>query len=156
MPVPFTTPPTRISTVALASAVPLKVGVVSPVMLSVLDAPVSDAVSRSGTVGAAGPLVSIVTDSAADCALTLLPLLARAVMLLTPVVSTDVVIVHAPLISAVAEPTTVPLASSSTISPALAVPVNVGVLTLVMLSVLEAPLSEAVVRAGALGVGTGG
>lgn len=41
-------------TVALASAVPLKVGVVSLVMLSVLESPESDAVSRSGVDGAAG------------------------------------------------------------------------------------------------------
>lgn len=41
-------------TVLFASAVPLKVGVVSVVILSVLDEPVSDAAARSGVDGADG------------------------------------------------------------------------------------------------------
>ena len=54
-------------------------------------------------------------------------------------------------------PVAVPLASAVvpskrvTVLPASAVPVNVGVLTLVTLSVLEVPLSLAAVRSGAEG-----
>jgi hypothetical protein len=49
-------------TVAPASAVPLNVGVVLFVMLSVLDVPESLAAVRSGVPGAAGAVVSIVID----------------------------------------------------------------------------------------------
>ena len=48
-------------TVLPASAVPVKVGVVMLVMLSVLDTPLSDAAARSGVDGAAGAMVSKVT-----------------------------------------------------------------------------------------------
>ncbi len=43
---------------ALASAVPVKVGVVSDVMLSVDDEPVSDDAARSGVEGADGAVAS--------------------------------------------------------------------------------------------------
>ena len=67
-----------------ASALPEKVGAVTLVMLSVLDIPVSDAVARSRFVGAAGAVVSMVTDNAADAALTLpAASVALAVMLWT-------------------------------------------------------------------------
>src|SRR2546421_481562 len=49
-------------TVLLASAVPLKVGVVALVILSVLEVPVSEAAIRSGVDGALGAVVSIVTE----------------------------------------------------------------------------------------------
>ena len=55
-----------------ASAVPVKVGVVTLVMPSVLDGPVSDAAFRLGVDGATGADVSIVTD-AADEASTNIP-----------------------------------------------------------------------------------
>ena len=48
------------STVLLASAVPVKVGVVSLVMLSVLELPVSEAAVIFGVEGAAGAEVSMV------------------------------------------------------------------------------------------------
>jgi hypothetical protein len=51
--------------------VPVKVGVVALVMLSVFDAPLSEVDTRSGTDGAAGSGATIVTDSAPDATLTL-------------------------------------------------------------------------------------
>jgi hypothetical protein len=50
-------------TVAPASAVPLKVGVVTLVMLSVDELPESEAAVRSGVDGAAGGTVSTITLS---------------------------------------------------------------------------------------------
>ena len=50
----------------LASAVPVNVGVVSFVRLSLLDVPVSESDARSGTDGAAGAVVSVVIVSAAE------------------------------------------------------------------------------------------
>ena len=57
--------PAKSSTVLLASAVPVKVGVVSPVMLSVLELPVSEEGARSGVDGIAVD-VSMVIDREAD------------------------------------------------------------------------------------------
>ena len=51
-------PSTRISTVLPASAVPVKVGAVTLVMLSVLDNPVSLAAIKSGVEGTGGAVVS--------------------------------------------------------------------------------------------------
>ena len=48
-------------TVLLASATPTKVGVLSKVILSVLDAPVSESVVRSGTEGTSGATASTST-----------------------------------------------------------------------------------------------
>jgi hypothetical protein len=53
-------------TVALASAVPVNVGVVSLVRLSVEEAPLSDAALKSGAEGVVGAIASIVTDKALD------------------------------------------------------------------------------------------
>ena len=53
-------------TVTPLSALPLNVGMLTLVMLSVLLAPLSEAANRSGTLGAAGATVSIVTLSAVD------------------------------------------------------------------------------------------
>ena len=49
-----------------ASAVPVKVGVVSLVVLSVFDEPLSVPAVMSGALGALGAVVSMVTDSADD------------------------------------------------------------------------------------------
>ena len=46
------------STVLFASAVPVKVGVVSVVILSVLELPVSESAERSGVDGAEGAIES--------------------------------------------------------------------------------------------------
>ena len=81
VPVPARFPLASNSIVTPAVAVPVKVGVVMLVMLSVLDAPSSDAAVRSGVDAAAGGVVSMVTDKPGDFGLTLLPLLARAVKL---------------------------------------------------------------------------
>src|SRR5437588_2658497 len=59
--------------------------------------------------------------------------------------------VQLPLPSAVAVPTLVAPANRSTVLPASAVPVKVGVVTLVILSVLELPLSLAAVISGVEG-----
>ena len=58
--------PEKSSTVLLASAVPVRVGVVSVVILSVLELPVSEAASRSGVDGADGDAVSIVIVKALE------------------------------------------------------------------------------------------
>ena len=58
--------PAKSSTVLLASAVPVKVGVVSLVRLSLLDVPVSESTARSGTDGAAGADTSMLIVKAED------------------------------------------------------------------------------------------
>src|SRR5207244_10571936 len=63
----------------LAGPVPLKVGVLSVVMLSVLETPVSGAGSRSGMPDGGGAWVWMTTCNAPDGALVLFPILARAV-----------------------------------------------------------------------------
>jgi hypothetical protein len=89
---PTALPSLRIVTVLPASAVPVKVGVVTLVILSVLDAPLSDASARSGTDGAVGAVVSIVTDNTVDATLTLPATSAAvAVMLWVPAASAEVV-----------------------------------------------------------------
>ena len=52
--VPIEEPSEKSSTVLLASAVPVKVGVVSSVILSVVELPESEAEERSGVDGADG------------------------------------------------------------------------------------------------------
>ena len=54
-----------------ASAVPLNVGVVSLVMSSIEEAPVSELATRSGVEGVDGGAVTIVTESALEPALML-------------------------------------------------------------------------------------
>ena len=58
--------PANNSTVLLASAVPVKVGVVSLVLLSVFELPESEPLSRSGVDGAAGVVVSMLIVRAED------------------------------------------------------------------------------------------
>src|SRR4051812_6697577 len=68
-----------------ASAVPVKMGVVTLVTLSVFEKPLSDAAVRSGVEGAAGAVLSMVTERAAE-ATPVWPAasLAVAVILCTP------------------------------------------------------------------------
>src|SRR4051812_35979340 len=80
---------------------------------------------------------------------------ARAVMLCVPLLKAEVVIDHAPVALAVPVPTTTPSERISTARFAPAVPVKVGVVSLVLLSVLEVPPSDEAARSGTLGVGTG-
>ena len=73
---------------------PVKVGVVSPVMLSVVDVPVSDAVSRSGAdPGVDAAVVSRMITSAGVLCADSLPAtsVVVAVMLWVPSVNVDVV-----------------------------------------------------------------
>ena len=58
--------PAKSSTVLLASAVPVKVGVVSLVLLSVFELPVSEPLSRSGVDGAAGAAASMLIVNSAE------------------------------------------------------------------------------------------
>jgi hypothetical protein len=99
---PIWVEPANSLTVLPASAVPLNVGVVSVVTLSVLDEPVSDAAVRSGVDGAA-TLVSMMTESTGDGALVVLPDVAVAVMLSVPWPRVTVT-VQLPLESAVVVP----------------------------------------------------
>ncbi len=71
VPEPTSTPSTKIFTMLSVSAVPVKVGVVSLVMLSVLEEPVSLPASRSGVDGAAGAVVSTVRAKLLEAALWL-------------------------------------------------------------------------------------
>ena len=111
-----------------ASAVPVKVGVVTLVMLSVLDTPLSDAASRSGADGAAGAMVSMVTGKAAEAALTLpATSVALAVMLWVPFARVDVVANQSPFTVVMPVPTWVVPSNRVTVLPASAVPVKVGI-----------------------------
>ena len=64
--VPNELDPANSSIVLSASAVPVKVGVVMLVMLSLLERPVSDDASRSGFDGVAGAAVSMVIVRPSD------------------------------------------------------------------------------------------
>ena len=80
-------PPRNNWTVLLASAVPVNVGVLTLVRLSVLEVPLSLAASRSGVDGAAGAVVSIVMLKAPEAAETFpAASVAVAVMLWVPAV----------------------------------------------------------------------
>ena len=64
--VPIEVDPANSSTLLFASAVPVNIGVVSLVRLSLLELPLSVAALRSGADGAAGGAVSILMLSALD------------------------------------------------------------------------------------------
>src|SRR4051794_23270058 len=146
--VPISVAPSNSVTAVPASAVPVKVGVVTLVILSLPELPLSDAVARSGVEGAAGAAVSMVTASVPEAALVLPGAsVGGAVMLCDPFVRVELAIVQLPPV-ATAGPISVVPSNSVTVVPASAVPVKVGVVTLVMLSVTEMPLSDAVARSG--------
>lgn len=152
--VPFTED-TRV-TVLLASAVPVKVGVVSLVMLSVFELPVSVPSVISGTEGAAGANVSIVMARAGEAGLIFPAVfVAVAVILWLPSVRTLLVMLQLPIKFAVVVPMILPVTDDIrfTVLFACAVPVNVGVLSFVMLSVLEMPVSVPAVMLGVEGAG---
>src|SRR6266478_4285929 len=71
--------PSKIFTVLPASAVPVNAGVVSLVMLSVFDAPVSLAAVRSGVDGGSGAVLSTVKVVLGPAAPALLPAVSVAV-----------------------------------------------------------------------------
>ena len=62
-------PPRKASTVLLASAVPVNAGVVTLVILSVLEEPLSVAAVKSGADGALGAVASIVILNALEATL---------------------------------------------------------------------------------------
>lgn len=97
-------------TVAPASVVPVTVGVVSFVMPSVLEIPVSDDAAKVKPLGVDGAVVSIVTDSADDGADVWAPTVAVAVIDLVPAVNVPVVQEKAPPDSVHADPVAVPSA----------------------------------------------
>ena len=141
--------PSNNVTVAPTSPLPVMVGVSSLVMLS-LAVPESDAASSVSAVGAAGALVSSVTVSAPLAAETL-PAMSVCFEVIDsgPAVSVLVVTDQLPSAAAVPVPTAVAPLKIVTVAPGSApVPVKVGVARLVMLSVDEAPRSEAAVRSG--------
>src|SRR5437868_5824610 len=116
--------------------VPLKDGVVTLVMLSVVELPLSLAPAMSGVVGAgAGAEVSMVMLSPVEAGEALpAASVAVAVMLYVPAARALLVIVQLPEPSAVVVPIKVlPPRNSCTVLPASAVPMKVGVVTLVIL-----------------------
>ena len=154
---PTTVPPSSSSTSEPATAVPVKVGVVTLVMLSVDELPLSLAAVKSGVPGAAGGVVSIVIVNAADVA-PVLPAtsVARAEKLWAPVASTVfTVIIQTPELSATPVPRVVVPSSNVTVAPGSVVPVKVGEVFFVRLSVLDDPVSVAAVRSGAEGAAGG-
>jgi hypothetical protein len=102
-----------------------------------------------------GPVVSMVTLSAPDGAEGFpAASVAVAVMLWAPLLSALVVMLYAPPVAGPL-PTSPPSLKIRTVLPASAVPVKVGVGSLVTLSVLELPVSEAAARSGVEGGGGG-
>ena len=129
------------------------VGVVALVMLSVLLVPASEPLAKSGAPGAEGAVVSIVTVRPADAALVLpAASVTFVVKVCAPLVRVLDVMLQLPEPSAVAVPSrVVPSVSYSlTVAPASApLPVTVGVVALVRLSVLLVPVSDPLARSAA-------
>ena len=152
---PTTVVPSSNSTVDPASAEPEKVGVLTLVILSVVDEPLSLAAAKSGVV-MVGLVTSIVTVNAAD-AVPMFPAasLARAVMVCGPPASVLEVMVQFPNPSAFAEPMEVAPSNSVMSTPGSLVPLNVGVVVFVMLSLFEVPVSLASAKSGVEGAGRG-
>ncbi len=143
-------------TVAPASApLPVMVGVVALVMLSVLLLPASEPLVKSGAPGVEGAVASIVTVRPADAALVLpAASVTLVVNVCVPLVNVLDVMLQLPEPSAVVVPSNVvpSVSYNLTVAPASApLPVRVGVVTLVMLSVLLLPESEALARSAAPG-----
>ncbi len=101
---------------------------------------------RPVNTGALGASLSMATDSAPEAALTLpATSVALALRLCTPFAKVEAATVHFPPVATPVPITVVP-SSKATVLPASAVPVKVGVATLVMLSVLDLPLSDVATR----------
>ena len=109
-----------------------------------------------GSGSVAGSAISIVMLRAAE-ALLVLPAgsVTLAVMEWSPEARTPAVKVQLPLAFAVVVAKEAALSNSSTVLSACAVPVKVGVVSLVMLSLLDEPVSLSAVRSGVDG-GAGG
>src|SRR5437870_1119735 len=152
--VPRDVAPSKSSTGVLAGAMPVAVRVlVLFVMLSELEIPEPSPPCKLGDVGPPGGPVSIVTLNVPDGVETLpAASVAAAVMLCVPsAMLFAAVMVHVPpLVTKV--PLATPSTSKVTVVPfSVSVPVKLGFLTLVMLSVFELPLSLASVISGVEG-----
>jgi hypothetical protein len=102
---PIWVAPSNSLTMLPAAAVPVKVGVVSLVRLSLFDEPVSDEATRSGLEGADGAVLSIVIERALEAALVFAAVsVAVAVMRCTPWPRAELVTLQLPLESTVALP----------------------------------------------------
>ncbi len=102
---------------------------------------------------AVGAAVSTVIDKL-DEAVEVLPAVsvALAVMVWVPELNAEEVMLQVPPVATAVPNTVVPSVSYSvTVLPDSAVPVKTGVVLLVMLSVLDAPVSEALFMSGVLG-----
>ena len=130
--------PLKSFTVLPASAIPVIVGVVS--------FPREVLVKEEGALGA---VVSTVIDKAEDDE-EVLPAASVEVVVneYEPSLRADDVMEKLPLLSAVVEPKRTEPLNSFTVLPASAVPVKVGVVSVVILSVLELPVSELAERSG--------
>lgn len=128
----------------------MNVGVLSEVVLSVFEVPVSLLESRSGAeIGEVGGVVSIVIDNVPEDVLSLPASSVNvAVIECPPGVNGETVIEYRPPLQ-VCEPTGVAPSYIVTVSPLVQVPVNVGVVSFVSSSVFEVPVSLLVVRSGA-------
>src|SRR5436190_7128883 len=151
MELPSTEAPSSNSTFAPGSAVPLKTGVVTSVMSSVFELPVSLAGSRSGMEGAAGATLSIVTGKLPDVDVLPATSVDLALKLCTPLARLLAGMVQLlPVTTAV--PSELVPSKSVMVVPFSQVPVSVGEVTLVIPSLLETPLSLAAVSCGIDGV----
>ena len=141
-------------TVAPASTpLPVSVGVVTLVMLSVLLLPESDALARSAAPDAVGAVISTATVNPADATLVLPDVsVTLVVKVCAPSLRVLDVMLQLPEPSAVAVPSNVvpSVSYNLTVAPASApLPVTVGVVALVRLSVLLVPVSDPLARSAA-------
>ena len=124
-----------------------------------LDAPLSEPAIRSGLEGTAGNVVSTVTTSPIDAELVLPDeVVCFTVKVCMPSINGALDIDQAPDTVAIVVPSSVvPSVSYRLIvAPAWApMPLSRGVVSLVMLSVANAPVSEVALRSGALGAAGG-
>jgi hypothetical protein len=145
-------PPRNSSTVALFSAVPLNLGVVTLVMLSVLELPLSLVGSRSGVEGAlATESMVMLNDPEAEDTLPEVSVAVAVTVWSPSAILFEAVMVQFPP-TVVVVPFATPSTSRVIVVPfSVSVPVEVGFLTLVMLSVSEVPLSVPAVMSGVEG-----
>ena len=148
--VPRESSPENSSTVAPASAVPVKVSVLSLVSWSLLEIPESESAASAKFSGASGEVVSMVMASSWVGSLKLLSeSRATALMLWSPspkATEGSTVKLQSPDASASPPPKRVSSAYRLTQAFASALAVNVGVVSLVILSLAEKPLSETAAR----------
>ena len=141
--VPRESSPENSSIKAPASAVPVKVGVLSLVSWSLLEMPVSESAASAKLSGASGAVVSTVIVTASDRSLALpAASVALAETLCSPSARIVAVTLQSPDASAVTVPRKSSPENSSIVAPASAIPVKVGVLSLVSWPLLNLSVSE--------------